>query len=91
MAVKKDISEIHAKIADLFEGLWKSAPQYSAVAAQYGSLTYTHSILGGKFDKAKEIQAEYLLEAKNAGIELYKNRNYTGAIKYLESAKEMDF
>jgi tetratricopeptide (TPR) repeat protein len=91
MAVEKDINETHIKIADLFENLWKSAPTYSALSAQYGSLTYYHSILAGKFNKAKEIQAVYLLEAKNAGIELYKNRNYADAMKYLEAAKEMNY
>lgn len=89
MATSSEIVNVHSKLASIFEKEWKSAPKYSAISAQYGSLTYYHSISAGKFKESEGIKVAFLVEAKDAAIELYRRREYDNALKYLENAKKI--
>lgn len=89
MATSSEILNVHSKLASIFEKEWKSAPKYSASYAQYGSLTYYHSISAGKFKESEDIKVAFLVEAKDAAIELYRRREYDIALKYFENAKKI--
>ncbi len=90
IAIPKEIMEAHAQLATLFENEWKKAPGNSAASAQYGSLAYFHNISAGRVEEAKQFKLAYLMEAKDAAIELYRRGQYSVALTYLENAKKVD-
>jgi hypothetical protein len=85
----KEILEYHEILAKLFWNEWKKAPKKSAAKAQYGSLSYYHSISSGKSSNADTIKKEFLSEAMDAIKELYRRKQYHIALKYSESARKM--
>lgn len=89
LATSSEIIKVHSKLASIFEKEWKSAPKYSASSAQYGSLTYYHRICAGEFKESEGIKVAFLVEVKDAAIELYRRREYDNALKYLENAKKI--
>lgn len=84
LATSEQVKIAHAKAASLFEREWRRAPQFSAAAAEFGSLASFHSLSAGRDDSTSKIQYEFLEEAKEAAIELYRRREYTIALAYLE-------
>lgn len=89
MATSEEIVNAHSRLASLFEKEWESAPKFSAISAQYGSLAYYHSISCGKFIESQNINAAFLTEAKDAAIELYRRRKYEIALEYLKNTRKI--
>lgn len=89
IATSEKVFQAHSVLADVFEQEWKNSPENSSASAKYGSLAYYHSISSGRIKDAQKIRQEFLVEAKDAAIELYRLRKYSIALTYLENARKM--
>jgi tetratricopeptide (TPR) repeat protein len=89
IATSEKVFQAHSQLTDVFEQEWKDSPEKSSAAAKYGSLAFYHSVSSGRFQDAQKIRVEFLVEAKDAAIELYRLRKYSIALAYLENARKM--
>jgi len=82
-----EIENSHTRIAALFKKYWQDAPDLSPSAAEYGSVAAYHLFATGHAD-ASMVRASVLEEAKEAAIQLYRRRQYTTALSFLETIRK---
>lgn len=89
IGLPKDILDAHGQLSRLFDMQWKRSIPMSAQRAEFASLCHYHTFASGSIRRAKLIEADFLDEAKAAGIELYRRGQYKNASAYFSSVRNI--
>lgn len=88
LAKPDELRRAHKRLATIYREKWEASAKSSAAAAEYGSLATYHSLAAGERN-TESVSHVFLEEYKEAAIDMYRQRQYDLALKYLERIRAM--